>query len=427
MTCLQDLLKDYLPTAEEQNELQSIAMDIIKEINCICKNEKIDANAVEVGSTSKNTNLKCSDIDIFITFSRSYTVDFIEKKGLEIGHKVLKNATEKYAEHPYISGHVNGIKVDIVPAFKINEGERIVSTVDRTPLHTVYVNSKTDSKMVHDIRLLKIFMKKINVYGSEIKKSGFSGYLCELAIITFGSFEKFIEYSAGLKGKMEIPKNYKIKFNEPVIIIDPVDPTRNAGAAVSEENLSRLKLAAKLYMANRCDILFHTVPEVHRGRNTVIKVFKVPKPDIIDDIIYPQAVRLKKKIFDLLERYGFMPISCELYVGDDIEILVEYLIEKLPCVKKHMGPPVESAEAIKFIDAWIGNEKLMRGPYIIDKRLYVDARIEHTGMEEIVMDELEKADIGKNLNALKSEIKILSGKQINGLHVTENFYSKYLF
>ncbi|WP_337860698.1 CCA tRNA nucleotidyltransferase [Ferroplasma sp.] len=427
MNCLEDLLNDQLPTAEDQNKLQSIATGLIREIGLICKTEKIDANAVEVGSTSKNTNLKSSDIDIFITFSKSYPVALIEKKGLEIGHRILKNGTEKYAEHPYVSGYVDGVKVDVVPAFRIKEGERIVSTVDRTPLHTIYVNSRTNNKMVHDIRLLKIFLKKINVYGSEIAKSGFSGYLCELAIISFGSFDKFMEYSAKLKGKMIIPENCKTKFNEPVIIIDPVDPTRNAGAAVSEENLSKLKLAAKLYTSNRCDILFDTVPEVHHNRETTIKVFTVKKPDIIDDIIYPQAVRLKKKIFDILERSGFMPVSFELYVGNDIEILIEYLIEKLPDVKKHMGPPVESCESIKFIDSWRGNKRLMRGPYIIGQRIYVDARIMHTEMEQIVRDELTQEDIGKNLNSLKNDIKVLSGDKINDLQVTKNFYSKYLF
>ncbi len=427
MNYLENKLQEQTPTLQEQEKLKNIVSAIASDIDAICKTEGIDATPLEVGSVSKGTNLKSSDIDLFITFSRSYPVEYIEKKGLEIGHAVLENAIEKYAEHPYVSGSVSGIKIDIVPAFRINEGERIVSSVDRTPLHTIYVKSRTDSKMVHDIRLLKVFLKEINVYGSEVAKSGFSGYICEIAIIAFGTFEKFIQYMANLKGKLIVPENCDKEFNEPVIIIDPVDPTRNAGAAVSVENLSKLKLAAKLYVTRREDILFNPEPVIKYDRKTIMKAFVLKKPDIIDDIIYPQAVRLKNRIWDIFQKSGFMPFSSELYMGENIEILIEYMRNKLPDAQKHMGPPAESNESIKFIDAWKGNSRLMRGPYIMGDRIYVDTKPRYTELEEIIKIELEKSDIGKNLNQYKGEIKVVSGKDVNKLNVAKKFYSKSLF
>ena len=425
MNYLENLLAEQIPTSEETKKLGEISSTIIQKINDICKADNINASCTEVGSVSKNTNLKSSDIDIFVTFDKSYSVDYIEKKGLEIGHRVLENGTEKYAEHPYVSGYVMGIKVDVVPAFKISEGEKIVSTVDRTPLHTLYVNSNTDEAMVHDIRLLKVFMKSINVYGSEISRSGFSGYLCELLIIHFKNFDRLMGYMANLRGKLIVPENTEDKFSEPVIIIDPVDPSRNAGAAVSEENLSRLKLASKLYMAGRDDILNHT-PRINKNRGTHIMVFVVKKPDIIDDIIYPQAVRLKNRIWDILHNNGFMPVASEIYVGSDIEILIECELGMLPGTKVHMGPPVESNESIKFIDVWNSNSRLMRGPYILKNRVYVDVRTEQRDMEGIIRKELKNSDIGKNLNELKDEIKIINGEDTD-LEVVRKFFSKYLF
>ncbi len=415
-----------MPTEEERKKLAEISSAIQFKINALCKSENINASCIEVGSVSKNTNLKSSDIDMFITFDKTYPVDFIEKKGLEIGHSVLENGTEKYAEHPYVSGYVSGIKVDIVPAFRINAGERIVSTVDRTPLHTVYVNSNTDEKMIHDIRLLKVFLKRINVYGSEIAKSGFSGYLCELLIIHFKSFEEFIKYMASLRGKLIIPEGSDRKFTEPVIIIDPVDPSRNAGAAVSEENLSRLKLASKIYMTKRFDILEHA-GENKPGRGTAIRIFTLRKPDIIDDIIYPQAIRLKNRLWDILEDNGFIPIASEISVNDNIEILIECKLEELPGVEIHKGPPVESGEAIKFIDVWNGNPRLMRGPYILNNRVYVDIKAKNRNMEEIIREELKNSDIGKNLNGYKDEIKIITETENMGFDVENRFYSRYLF
>ena len=426
MDYLDELLARQMPNEEETRKLAAISSAIINKIDNICRNENIDATCVEVGSVSKNTNLKSSDIDMFITFDRSYPVDYIEKKGLEIGHMVLENGTEKYAEHPYVSGYVDGIKVDIVPAFKIGKGEKIVSTVDRTPLHTVYVNNHTDEKTIHDIRLLKVFLKSINVYGSEIAKSGFSGYLCEVLIIHFKSFGRFIEYMANLRGKLIIPEETIDKFNEPVIIIDPVDPLRNAGAAVSQENLSRLKLASRIYMMGRTD-LFNHIPMVKKNRETNIKIFIVEKPDIIDDIIYPQAVRLKNRIWDIFQENGFIPTASEIYVGKDIEILIEYKLEELPGIEIHKGPPVESNETIKFIDVWNSNPRLMRGPYIMDDRIYVDVKTRIRNMEGIIRKELKNEDIGKNLNQFKDEIKILSIDENSPLEVEKRFYSKYLF
>ena len=43
-----------------------------------------------------------------------------------------------------------------------------------------------------EVRLLKKFMQGIGVYGAEIKVGGFSGYLCELLIMKYGSFTQTI-------------------------------------------------------------------------------------------------------------------------------------------------------------------------------------------------------------------------------------------
>ncbi len=427
MEYLEQLLLSHLPDRDETESLKRIADDIIGQINSICLKAKIDAVPIEVGSVSKHTNLKCSDIDIFITFSKEYSTEFIEKKGLEIGHTVLKNGIEKYAEHPYVSGTIDNISVDIVPSFMIEKGQHIVSTVDRTPLHTEYVNNNTDPQKIHDILLLKVFMKLINVYGSEIAVSGFSGYLCEVLIIHFGSFENFIKHMSGLKGKLRVPEDFpEERYREPVIIIDPVDPNRNAGAAVSEENLARLKLASNLYISGNYS-LFKDKGEIHENRGTFIKIFTMPRPDIIDDIIYPQAVRLGNKLFKIFSKYGFMPVSSEIYCGKNIQILIEYEREEMPELLIHQGPPVYSSEAIKFINIWQKSEKLLRGPYIMDNRVYVDIKNNTEQFDTLFRREIEKTDIGKNLDEFKNDINVINYKNGMKLEVVEKFYSKYLF
>ncbi len=423
------IISEYLPDKNERDKLKIISSEIINGINLICKNENIDASPVEVGSVSKKTNLKCSDIDIFITFDKKYSKDFIERKGVEIGHKILKNGVEKYAEHPYVSGSIENIKIDIVPAFKINKGEKIVSTVDRTPLHTLYVNENTNENMIKDILLLKIFMKKVNVYGSEVSKSGFSGYLCELLIINYGNFDNVIKKFANLKGKLIIPedKSLENKFNETVIIIDPVDPTRNAGAAVSIENLSRIEIASKLFISGIDVFNFKNNIIINKDRKTVIKVFVLKKPDIINDILYPQVVRLKNKIWEIMEMNKFIPLSWEIDIKENIEILIEYERDIIPLVSIHMGPPAESNESIKFINVWKNNKRLLRGPYILNNRLYVDIKNKYTKFEDFFDNEIKNMDVGKNINDLKNNIKIIDVNENTDMNVIDKFYSKCLF
>ncbi len=423
------IISDYSPDENERKKLENISSEVTDKINLICRNENIDASPVEVGSVSKKTNLKCSDIDIFIIFDRKYSRDFIEGKGLEIGHKILKNGVEKYAEHPYVSGTIENVKVDIVPAFKIKSGERIVSTVDRTPLHTAYVNDNTDKNKIRDILLLKIFMKTVHVYGSEVSRSGFSGYLCELLIINYGTFDNVIKKFANLKGKLIVPEGQSLekKFDEPVIIIDPVDPTRNAGAAVNIENLSRMEIASKLLISG-IDVFNSEKNKINKiNRGTIMKVFVLNKPDIIDDIIYPQAVRLKNKIWEIMDRNGFMPLSWEIDIENDIEVLIEHERNVIPTVGVHRGPPAESNESIKFINVWKNNKRLLRGAYILGDRLYVDIKNKYTEFEDVFNKEIKNIDIGKNLNKFKDNIKIINVNENTSMNVVNKFYSKSLF
>ena len=153
--------------------------------------EKYDLDARLMGSVAKNTFLSGDkDLDIFVLFPLSFSREELEKKGLEIGKAVfLKFGGGKYivsyAEHPYTKGMLEEYKVEIVPAYLIKSTKELMSAVDRTPFHTNYVISNLKN---HDeVRILKKFLKGIGCYGSDLKTEGFSGYLCELLIMRYGT------------------------------------------------------------------------------------------------------------------------------------------------------------------------------------------------------------------------------------------------
>ena len=309
---------------------------------------------------------------------------------------------------------------------------RIISSVDRTPLHTDFVLKNLNAEGQDQVRLLKLFMKGIGVYGSEIKVSGFSGYVCELLVIKYGSMLKVLEAFASLKGKMRISleEDDLRDFDAPIVIIDPTDITRNAAAAISLENLSRMKINSRMFLANPVEHYFNTgaiyFPEKYRDRGTVMRIFTLEKPDIIDDILFSQANRFRNILVQILEEDGFMPISSEVDLSDDIEAMVECKIAKLPATKVHVGPPVDAQNAMDFIRKWSG-EKATLGPYVCGDRLCADIPVEKRELEEVVRERINGFVIGKNIDQFKAKMKIIDpSKSTRKFPVLGKFYSKVL-
>ncbi|MGP6207523.1 CCA tRNA nucleotidyltransferase [Cuniculiplasma sp. SKW3] len=407
------VLNRYLPSQREREEKKEISSIIIRRIDDRLQQMEIEADSILVGSQSRGTELKNSDLDIFIRFSKKYSREEIEKIGLNIGFEIIPDGLAKYAEHPYVSGLVNGIKVDIVPCYKVEMNSGIISSVDRTPLHTIYMQKVMSEEMKREAVLLKLFMKRQGIYGSELKTSGFSGYVCELIILEFKSFQKFMEYISNLKGNLIIGREkLTSRFNSPVVIIDPVDEQRNAAAAVNETNLSVLKVASKFYI-NDPDIFFFTYDqEVNIDFNAIeesyIAILRFPRPDIIDDILAPQLELAKKSIVNLLISKGFHYINSHILLNsENMDILIELEDGKLKKFEKREGPPAENSNSISFINKYSNSKLRRRGPYIESGRIYFDIYREETEFKEILMNNIGKLNLGHNINKLKDSIEIM--------------------
>ena len=190
-----DIIK---PDTDEINQIEKISSKLIKSINKICREENLNAEAVQVGSVAKKTFLKGkSDIDIFISFPLSTDMNVLKEKGLEIAYKINEEyngeCDEHYASHPYLTCIIEGYEIDFVPCYKIDDAKDMKSAVDRTILHTRYIKSHIKEEQIDEILLLKRFMDCVGVYGSEFKVGGFAGYLCEILILKYGNFENLID------------------------------------------------------------------------------------------------------------------------------------------------------------------------------------------------------------------------------------------
>src|SRR5437016_12270614 len=160
---------------------------------------------------------------------------------------MLEKGTHLYAEHPYTRGWYGGFEVEIVPCYRITDASQRMSAVDRTPLHVDYVLGRVKDGQTDEIRLLKAWAEGIGVYGAEAKILGFSGYLCELLVLKYGTFRGVLEGSLAWRpgNVLEFDRPPARTFTEPLVVVDPVDPNRNVASAVGVEQMATFVHAAR--------------------------------------------------------------------------------------------------------------------------------------------------------------------------------------
>lgn len=374
------ILEKIRPSKEEKERVREFVRNIIR----IAK-IKSGLNAVVVGSIGKGTWLSGDhDIDLFLLFPKSTSRGDLETRGLGIGKEIVKEMKGefeiKYAEHPYVHASIEGFEVDIVPSYAIEKGEHIKSAVDRSPLHLNYILNNLDRSLIDDVRLLKQFMKGIGIYGSEAKTLGFSGYVCELLILRYGTFEDVVKSASKWQAPAIVDIKYKVKKDvarkrfpdQPLIIIDPVDRKRNAAANINAENFIRFVVAAKKFMQEPNKEYFFPPPPQPLSREEINKLKKrktkfiaitMPKPELMDDILYPQLRKMRRRIEGILKENEFVSLRSYEWVGKRKLVLVyELEIWSLPDIKKMIGPFIFSRKHTKeFLTKYAKPEY---GPYV---------------------------------------------------------------
>lgn len=313
-----------------------------------------------MGSVAKGTALHNNrDLDIFLLFSKKYNPDEVKKKGIEWAKKAMRGyKTElNYAQHPYLKVKMPNLKVDIVPSFKISNNEKIKTAVDRSQLHTIWVNQKINDNMRDDVRLLKQFLGVLGVYGAQSRIEGFSGYLCELLIIKYGSFENLLNEASKWSNPIIDIENFysneqasKMFEKSAMVVIDPTDKNRNVSAVVSQTSLSRFILAArrflqnpsaKFFFAKKKNVTKKQIFSSLKRRGTHIIILKFRPPKLVEDVLWPQIKKSANAIISKLKEDDFRVFGHYFYADEeDAFILLELMDWKLPRIKHVLGPNV---------------------------------------------------------------------------------------
>ena len=436
MNVEEQVLARLKPSQEDEALIHKTIEKLIKTVMETEAASKCEFEPYLVGSIARGTYLKDPDADLFLLFHPDLPREDLEKHGLAIGKEAI-NGIEHYAEHPYIKGRFEGLRADIVPAYKIADSSQKMTAVDRTPFHTEFMKENLASELRDDVRLLKAFMKGIGTYSAEAKVLGFSGYLCELLIIKYGGFQDLLgQADTWKKGtRLEIGPKTDKKFDEPLTFIDPVDAGRNVASAVSTDSLATFIAAANDYLEqpkleyffpNPIKQLSHdAILDKLEHRGSVLAIV-LPKPDIIDDILYPQLRKFEKNACQMLSASYFMTIKSASYViGEKMAIIIELQNDTLPVSALHNGPPVWVREnAQNFLAKWKENDNALSSPFVKDGHWHVFVRRKHTSAIELLKSGLASLDMGKDLNKLKEFVQIFD--DISDNDVLIKAFSEYL-
>jgi len=425
-----EILNKIKPSSSQTIKEKKFIENIIKKI------EKTPGNhlsAVIAGSFGKGTNLKdTKDFDIFVLFPPSLEKEKFIEEGLSLGQKVFKgNFWEKaYSQHPYIRGVIDGHKIEIVPSYKIDVNESIISAVDRTVLHLMFVEKNMSQAQKDETRLLKYFMKHIGAYGADTSVSGFSGYLCELLILFYGDFKTVVENAANWHHpiKFTLLKEQHInlaRFSDCLVVIDPIDDSRNVASAVGLKQLSLFIAASRSFLEDPSIDFFRTkvVPKISYHQlvgkldNFSIAILKFEVKDLLKEIVWSKVRSNAKKLITHLEFSDFDVLKYDIYYKEGQDVCYLFLLLdtlELPRFKKIIGPLVSD---FKSSQNYISNNRSILGPYIKDDRWYVIRKRDKTSIKSIVLDFSLNFD-------LKTTVYV--SKEINDLFLEDDSLSEYL-
>lgn len=408
-----------------------------------------------VGSAARNTWLAGDhDLDVFIGVPDVASLE----DALALAREVVPRHEERYAEHAYVHAFFEGFELDIVPCYLVEDASCILSAVDRTPFHCRYVSSRIGG-LEGDVLLLKQFMKGAGVYGSELRVGGFSGYLSELLVIRYGSFLEVLKNASLWRPgeTIDLKKHSARTHEDPLVVVDPVDPKRNVAAALTLDRMFQFAAVARCFL-KRPDIEFFFPSSITpltdeellgsiecRGSSLILVEFSAPP--LVEDVLFPQMRKAEQSIRSLLERNGFSVLRSDVdwhgraslmrYIGPGLEddsgvgegilrMLFELEVATLPRVAKRAGPPLWEGDHVeRFVSH---HSEILSGPYVEEGRVVVEVERKYTVASELIQSQISNLALGKHLNPqIKAGYKIRVDQELLGIKDREfrEFMARY--
>ena len=360
---LDEALEEIQPDKNYEKEIFGKLNNIIKKIN---QGQK-EIKAILGGSGAKGTWLKTFDADIFILFNYNKFKDKSDKLS-DVLEKILKrkfkNIARLHGSRDYFQLKQNRFTFEIVPILKIQKAEQAKNITDVSPLHSNWVLKH--KKLVNEIKLTKQFCQAQNVYGAESYIRGFSGYICEIITVYYGSFLNLMKSASKWNDKVviDVQKYYKgkdvfklvntSKLVSPLIVIDPVQKDRNAAAALSVEKFECFKKAAKYFLKKPSTEFFvkkdlRSLFLKENKKYTKLIIAKSKPLAGKADVVGSKLLKVYEFLKEEMRRHDFKIIKTDWEWDKKNDAIFYFLLDKKPLPKniEIEGPPLKIKQHVE--------------------------------------------------------------------------------
>lgn len=406
---LNKVLKKISPGVEDRCKIEESTTLIKRKLESVLKD---DAEVTVGGSIAKDTWIKGKvDVDIFVRF------DYEKFSGKDIS-KILYNRLKKlwksfeklHGSRDYYQKVFRGTTFEIIPVLKIDDPKKAGNITDISPLHAEWV--KRHKKYNNDIRLAKAFAKAQDLYGAESYIKGFSGYVLEILVVYYKGFKKFIRSASRWKPNkvFDIEKHHKDVFKElnesklqsPIIVIDPVQPGRNAAAALSLEKFNLLVEKADDFIKNPSESFFVkkqlTLSSLRKKAGNhklvLLRIFpKRGKQDVVGSKLLKAYDHIRKHL--VLNNFNVLESGWQWDKKD--KCLFWYILENDSVSRylKWIGPPVKNREhAKRFVEKY-------KNAKVDGKKLVAIIKRKYTKANDMIKDILKSKYLKEKIKEAK--------------------------
>ncbi|MEM2713818.1 MAG: nucleotidyltransferase domain-containing protein [Candidatus Pacearchaeota archaeon] len=345
------------------------------------------------GSLAKGTILKKArlDVDIFLIFDKK----FENKDIAALSYDLLKKVTRQklqilHGSRDYFvlnyKSKIGNIAIEIVPALNVKPTEA-KNSIDISPHHVNFIKQALSEKQKQEVKLLKAFVHSIGCYGAESYIRGFSGYSLELLIAKYGSFINLLRNAlkwkkAALPIYIDIAKHYASKQDalkkinasklSPILLVDPVQPSRNALAALSNECFNKFINSCEAFL-KKPSLAFFEKKSLDREKLTRKARQKKARLIWIEasmkakaDVAGAKALKFYKEIKRLVEKNSLLIDSGFEFDETKNSAKIFFMLKELKLLNIR-GPPLSLKEAvIRFKEAH--KSTFVKGKFIYAKQ-----------------------------------------------------------
>ncbi len=399
---MKDVLQEIVPSKEQEKQFYATINLFINKLNKNLKNAK----SLVGGSAAKGTWLaKDHDVDIFVQYTKHEDLSDQLQKTLKRAFPKL-TISRLHGSRDYFQLTFKEINFEVVPVVKISKASDAHNITDVSVLHAKWTKKHVQT-LINDIRLAKQFFKANRLYGAESHIGGFSGHIIEILIIKYGSFKGLLKASTKWKPKtvIDVANLYKgkdvffemntSKLHSPIIIVDPVDKTRNAAAALTIDKVKLLQKIAKAYLKNPSRNFFfkqeYTKDFVatKAKKNPYIYVKAFPKQGKRDVI----GMKLAKSFSHILKELKEFEIIEAKWDWDIMYCIVK--TKSIEAIAIRKGPPLSMKQAVANF------KKKNKDTYTKNKHIYAKILRKKTSLTDVASHAIKHEYVKERVNKIE--------------------------